>query len=398
MPMPMSRRSKRPRVAPSRAEGLEPRALLASGLNLVMQLGEVSRAAALEGVEVAASIAPEGSITFAFQAEASGTYLLKVRHTGEGLTLEATGPAGSASINPGPAGPFSTLSLPLKAGDYRIKASATEADPVFVDWELLLTTGVGQSAAIGSTLAAPSGVVPLPGLSTAIAPSASPASSTPPAAISPAGFGPGSVAAVVAAGKPIGLSDPNEAISPVGPTSGEGDLALAFAGNDLPAGALKALGSVAEEDFPDQARATPLLSIEALGDNLPDLVALGNPSWLERMALPQPWSTPSPADREGVETVEGPALAVSAPIPDDRPGRESEASMGPARSSGLIASGVILAAVARRWRPGKGIFPGRKASTPAPFPPSQPGWIGRPMSRMTGPKSRAWARRLQRHT
>ena len=89
-----------------RPEGLEARSLLttgiSSGLNLVMMLGDVSRSEAIQGVEVAASISPGGSITFAFGAEAAGNYLLKVRHLGDGLTLEATGPSGSASIDPGP--------------------------------------------------------------------------------------------------------------------------------------------------------------------------------------------------------------------------------------------------------------------------------------------------------
>ena len=373
---------KRSRVPLSRPEGLEPRGLLAggisSGLNLVMELGEVSRAAALKGVEVAAPIAAHGSITFEFEAGAAGDYLLEVRHVGEGLTLEATGPSGSASIDPGPAGPFSTIALPLKAADYQIKASAVGDQPVYVDWELLLTTGVGQSAAIGSTLVAPSVAVPLSGASGPVASSASTGAS-PSTSTSSASWGAAVSPSLVAAGGPVGRSDPAHSISPVGPISPGGKVALAHAGDGLPAAALKSLDPVAEEEVSTSPGSTPLLALEVLGDARQDVEALGTPTWLDGLARFEGWAKSgpigdgSPGDQADRGRVEGVAVAVDAsrePLDE-----ESGGSMTKAASPGLIATGVLIASAARRWRAGRGLLPrGRATSKPAPFPPSMPRW------------------------
>jgi hypothetical protein len=366
----MKRKSKRPSVLSSRPEGLEPRSLLAAGvsagLNLVMELGEVSKAAALKGVEVAAPITADGSITFDFGVKAAGNYLLKVRHVGAGLTLQATGPSGSASVNPGPAGPFETIALPLKAADYQIKASATDGQPVFVDWELLLTPGVGQSAAIGSTLAAPSASVPLPGTS-----AASPTSPSP--STSPTNWGPAVSSAMVGAGGPIGRSDPGRPISPVGPASPHGAVALADAGDGLAPGALNALAPIAEEaETPASSGATPLLALE-MGDAGQDLVALGEVSWLDHLAELQARLTTGPI----AEAVGGSALAANTIAIGDPLDEEVEPSVvTKAASPGLIVMGLVVASAARRMGVDRGLLPSRRKSAPMPsaFPPSRREW------------------------
>ncbi len=72
----------------ARPECLEARCLraggLASALNVVEDLGVVSPSAAIAGVEVSATIAAQGSVTFAFRAEQAGAYTLLVRHEGGG--------------------------------------------------------------------------------------------------------------------------------------------------------------------------------------------------------------------------------------------------------------------------------------------------------------------------
>ena len=377
----MNRKRKRLDVPSYHPEGLEPRGLLttglASGLNTVMELGVVTQAAALKGVEVAAPIPAHGSITFEFQAGAAGHYLLEVRHVGEGLTLQATGPSGSASVDPGPAGPFETVALPLKAAGYQIKASATGDQSVYVDWELLLTTGVGQSAAIAPTLAATSAAVPLTGLSTTAAPSASSPSMTSPS-IAPGGWGAAVSPSLVATGGPVGRSDPLRAITPVGPVVSHGGAALASAGDDLPVGALKAPAPVADEPPSVLNGPMPVLAFEAMGDHGADLEALETSSWFDGLARLRDWAGAAPgASPTGPVPAEAESLAslAAAEAGGDSPGEESKGSVMTAASPALVLSGVVLASAARRWRRGRWLPTCRpKTTAPMPFPPSNPGW------------------------
>jgi hypothetical protein len=373
----MNHKPKKPRASSFRPESLEPRGLLASGLssglNVVMELGEVSRAVALKGVEVAATIPAHGSITFEFETGAAGNYLLKIRHVGDDLTLEATGPSGSASINPGPAGPFfSTISLPLKAADYQIKASAGGDQPVFVDWELLLTSGVGQSAAIGATLVSPAATIPLAGLPGPASSLAS-ATATPSSLASSTNWASAVSPSLVTTAGPIGRSDPARAIAPVGPTSPDGSLALAYAGDGLPVGALKALNPIAEEEAATSLEATSLFTLHAPADVQQDLLALETSWWVDRLAQFEVWAMSGPmgpespgdqAAREGVEVVAAAASLVGDPL--DGGAESSNASV-------MIVTGVITAAVARRWQAGRGLPPrrGKSPTKQSWFPPSR---------------------------
>ena len=349
-----------PRHLTFRTEGLEPRGLLTAGvpggLNVLEDLGEVSRALAIKGVEVTAPIPSHTSITFKFGAEAAGDYLLKVRYVGEGLTLEAQGPSGSASITPGPPGPFATVALPLQAATYEITASATGDQDVFVDWELLLNSGVGQAASQASTLVVASTSIPLPPSPGPASPSPSPSSTAPSAdwtpAVSPS---------MVAVGGLVGRVEPGQAITPVGPTGPDGEVALASAGDGIPDGILSSLASAASlAEVPTSGDlstpTTPLLTLEMLGDARPDLEALAVPSWLNRLAE---WQGPAagpgesdasgtPADGEGVVTGTGLAVAIA----DDAFDAESPGRATLAASPGLVAGAVIVAAAGRRWRPG----------------------------------------------
>lgn len=150
----------------SATEELETRAVPSAGLsglsNIVQELGTVSRSAATAGVEATAWIRPESSVTFRFDLQAAGDYTLLVRHVGNGLTLDAQTPSGSASINPGPAGPFRVVPLHLDSATYEVKATAQTGQPVYVDWELLLNSGVSQAAVTAAPAILPVPAVPSP--------------------------------------------------------------------------------------------------------------------------------------------------------------------------------------------------------------------------------------------
>ena len=144
---------------------LESRSLLSGGMsdlgNIVRDLGTVTGSAATSGVEATAMIAAQSSVTFRFNLRDAGDYTLLVRHAGEGLTLEARTPAGIAAVDPGVAGPFQVVPLRLDSATYEITASARSERSVYVDWELLLTNGVGQSAAATiAPLLVPMGAAP----------------------------------------------------------------------------------------------------------------------------------------------------------------------------------------------------------------------------------------------
>ena len=177
---------------------LESRALPSAGLvglsGIVRDLGTVTAAAAARGVEATALISPQSSVTFRFSVQDASQYTLLVRHVGDGLTLDASTPAGVAAIDPGAAGPFRVVPLHLDAATYEITATARAGQPVFVDWELLLNGGVGQAVAVAPPAILPAIAIAIPN------PAAGPggaaplaATPTPAAASTPAGgdcFGP----------------------------------------------------------------------------------------------------------------------------------------------------------------------------------------------------------------
>ncbi len=331
-------------------EGLEPRCLRTGGLagggaDVLRELGAVSHAAAAAGVEATATIAPGGAVTFRFEAEAAGHYTLLVRYTGDGLDLVAKGPAGPTSIRPGPPGPFSVVPLTLDAATYEVTASARGGRPVFVDWELLLNTGVGQSAAAGasttstsaSSFALPPGPTSAPATHADISASAS-----------------ASVSTVAAVAGPVGRPALVAPVAPVGPTTRHGSTALAYAGDGLPEGLAYAALPRADEAA-DALNLNPslspspspalLASAEGLAD---DEAALAGDSWLDRLA------TIAAPDR-AIPASDAVALALARPAPVDSVGPMAEeehhnslAGIGPE----LIAGVAVAAAVARLRRGG----------------------------------------------
>ena len=343
----MKRRPGLTRCRAFRPEGLEPRSLLAASVvtNVVENLGGVSRAAAIKGVEVTAPIAEGGSVTFRFEAEFAGHYTLLVRYTGEGLALKAQGPSGSAFITPGPPGPFATVHLPLEAATYEITATALGDRPVFVDWELLLDTGVGQGAAQASTLVGSAAGIPLPTPPGPPAPSASmTATVTPIVSFS-----------MIAVGDPVGRADPNQTIAPVGPSVSGDSVALAFAGDGLPEGALAPPIQIdSEAEFLAQGELSPSMTLPIFGEVGLDEQALAFSSWVDRLAAAL-GTPPAPA----LASVEGDLVepgGVDAVALASEPDRSERAGFAPE----LIAGVVVAVAIGRRWRPGLKLFSKRQ--------------------------------------
>ena len=153
---------------------LESRSLLSGGVsalsNVVRDLGTVTGSAATSGVEATATIPSRSSVTFRFSVQDAGQYTLLVRHVGQGLTIQAKTPGGTAAVDPGVAGPFQVVPLRLESATYEITASAQTGESVYVDWELLRNSGISQSASATSATT----LIPLsPTAPTSISPTSS---------------------------------------------------------------------------------------------------------------------------------------------------------------------------------------------------------------------------------
>ena len=335
-------------------EGLESRSLPSLGLAGVVdfrELGPVSPSAAASGVEATASIGSGDSVTFRFEIEAAGQYTLLVRHTGDGLTLDAKTPAGSAAIDPGPAGPFQVVPLNLKAATYEVKASAQGGRPVFVDWELLLNTGIGQSAAT-----APGPVLPVFAVQPP-APTLAPATPT------------GANVAHFDASFSLfpSSSSPTQALTWSIPSGPLGHPTLEPSA--LPEIALTTPGAMGASSA-EPISPLDMALIEALQPQSANQVALTESTWWDRLfgSIPtEPMAEPIEAARRSepastVRLADGPEESPSAPA-------ENWVSLS-AISPGLLLGAVAVAVASRaRIKANRESF--RRKPTPRSFDPSR---------------------------
>ena len=350
--MMVQRRARQSRSQTFRSEGLEPRGLmtagLATGMNLVEYLGQVSPARAIQGVEVVAPIAAHSSLTFAFDAEVAGTYTLEVKYTGQGLALSADG---SPSITPGPAGTTTTLELAIKAGLNTITASDLGGGKVVVDWELFLNNGVGQAVAPAPASTA----TPLPSTTIPVGT----------ATVTPSPFGPSTVSSsMFGPAQMVGVAGPRLPLSPVSPIPN----ALAYDGEGVPQGSLPSPRSATSGG---PAAVGPALALEIFGDIERDVEALTLPAWINRLASLQPptttttTTTSDPAFGTGTAgSVEGEESADVA-LAEDSSGPNRETELASLASPAMLAGVAIAAVVGRRLRPGLTLLPKRR---PANFP------------------------------
>ena len=297
---------------------------------VLRDLGSVSRGAALAGAEATAMIEPGGAVTFRFAIQAAGDYTLRVRHDGDGLSLVALTPAGVATIDPGPAGPFRGVPLRLAAATYEVTASATGGRPVFVDWELLLNSGVGQAAST-----TPGALLALPPTPSGAAPPGAPA---PDPAGTSAAWG---EAASVAAPPAQSLTYPV-----AGPMMGR-----------------PGLDPAATPQVPPPLDAT-VASVEAMLTNVVQILAPGaRPTYPESAEAPEAGHAAGPSAEAGPEVARFAAAGLG-PAPLDPPAADDPAD-DPWCRPGLIGPGLCVGGVAVA----AGVRHG--ARHPAPAPPHE---------------------------
>jgi len=301
-------------------------------VDVLRELGPISRSAATSGVEATALIGSNESATFRFTVEAGGDYTLLVRHSGDGLTLEANSPLGSATIDPGPSGPFQVVPLRLDSTTYEVEASSRDGRPVFVDWELLLNTGVGQVSSSGPSAVLPSLAVPVPA-----ATPASPSETTSAASESfavPSAHSPSEPArdsSWASAGLPVGRHAPDPSFSP--------DAALTAS---TPPDAHGKPQDVSPIDSAFIDALMPTITIQPVSGN--QIAAIESPWWdrLSSITLNQPATDPVES-RPEFEPGPTPSLARLA----DRPALDDpDSSAGGSRLSLIsISPGLLLGAI-----------------------------------------------------
>jgi hypothetical protein len=204
-------------------------------------------------------------------------YTLWCRYTGDHIALVVNGPAGEAELTPQGGGQFHDYHFKFEAGSYTITAVADGAEPVYIDWDLILDNGVGQSAAV-SLVSVPvnDGIAPLL------------VSSSPNVTLSPdsSGTGPRSPLpfstglSLIPEGKPLGMpTSSTDHVSVVGPVVEEGSAALANAGVDLGL----AFYPTATHDAAERSDGRPaeIRSDEDFETAETDAVALASTAWID---------------------------------------------------------------------------------------------------------------------
>jgi hypothetical protein len=193
--------------------------------------GEISPALAAKGIGAAGWIRPGGQISFRMTLGTEANYVLWCAYTGDHVALIVNGPAGRAELSPQGGGQFHDYHFKLEAGTYTITALADGSDRVYIDWDLLLDNGVGQSEAVRLvSVPVNDEIAPLPVSSTSTL-SQSPGSPNtgPP---SPLPFSTG--LSLIPEGTPLGMpTSTTDQFSVVGPVVEEGSVALADAGMEL---------------------------------------------------------------------------------------------------------------------------------------------------------------------
>jgi hypothetical protein len=134
----------------------------------VRDLGNVTAAVTTTGARATATLAPGETVVFEASLSISGDFLLWCRFEGTSVQLQYVGPDGSGTIPHGAPGQPAIIPLPLEAGNYQIMVTAPADSGVFIDWELIIANGVGQTPAVAPSLVASAqAIAPMsaPGLS-----------------------------------------------------------------------------------------------------------------------------------------------------------------------------------------------------------------------------------------
>ncbi|WP_244884894.1 hypothetical protein [Singulisphaera acidiphila] len=332
-------------------KGLPTPAIEVHHLASVRDLGDLPPAASTAPIKATAWIAPSESVTFRFEATFAADYILFFRYLGDRVALSARTPGGTVEIPHGPAGPFSAVPLSLAPGEYFVTALAEGQESIFVDWDLVLSNGVGQDTAVNLAVADTTATLAAP--ARAIAPNPSPASpigsvssvhadETPesPVLAAPPSLGQGLTLGL--GGTLIGRPVPDaQRVPAVGPGVRGGTVALASVGEDLLTGIN--YGRAAPEQNNGPAAPQP----ENEGTAVPEA-----PGWMEHVAMRvASWATPT----SGEEPAAG---RFGLPAERDRPAAlaseetsEAEAGPWPASPIPIVGLGLVgLALIGQRQR------------------------------------------------
>lgn len=327
-------------------------AIEANHLASVRDMGVLPPAASTAPIKATAWIAPRESVTFRFEATFAADYTLFFRYLGDRVALSARTPGGTVEIPHGPAGPFSAVPLSLAPGEYFVTALAEGQESIFVDWDLVLSNGVGQDTAVNLEVVDTTTARAAPAL--AIAPLAIPAPAHRAGSISSADADepPGSQALTASSSQGQGLTlglggtlighpvPDAQWVPAVGPGVRGSTVALASFEEDLLTGINYGRAALKQGDG-------PVPQPENEGPAVPDA-----PGWMERMAMTvASWATPTSGEEPAADHFD-------IPVEGDRPSAEtSEAKAiprpgpSPIPIFGLGLVGLALIGQRRRRNP-----------------------------------------------
>ncbi|WP_406694331.1 hypothetical protein V5E97_24970 [Singulisphaera sp. Ch08] len=331
----------------------------------VRDLGDLPPAASTQPIKATAWIAPGESVTFRFVATFAADYTLYFRYLGDQVQLNAVTPGGTVEIAHGPAGPYTAVPLSLAPGEYFVTAVANGDGPVFVDWDLVLSNGVGQATALNLQLlddsatpvmvvnSAPERLHDLVSLATSTEIPLAPATTASTQATQlTLGLG-GTLS-----GRPV--ADLHW-VAAVGPADRGRTVSLASLGEDILPGIN--YGRLAQ-DQGDEAVAQPTngaLVITTQVDDLPTQAQLPKTlSWMERMAMiVASWAEPTSPENSGqaepaIERFDIPAEDDRTPTMVNRDAGEEKATaragLPPLSFFSLGIAGLVILSVHRHWQ------------------------------------------------
>jgi hypothetical protein len=110
-------------------------------------LGNVTAAVTTTGARSTATMKPGQTGIFDVSLSISGKFLLWCRYEGTSVDLQYVGPDGAWTIPHGASGEAKVIPLTLEAGNYQLMVTAPRDSGVFIDWDLIVANGVGQTPA-----------------------------------------------------------------------------------------------------------------------------------------------------------------------------------------------------------------------------------------------------------
>jgi hypothetical protein len=345
---------------------------------------------AATGIKAVAWIPAGGKASYRLTLDREADFVLWCRYTGDHVALIVNGPAGEATIIPKGPGPPEAFRLPLEAGEYVLTAVSTGTKSIYIDWDLILDNGVGQTAAIALPVAPTTGIGGIAPLGAAFAPAAAPATvvggaipSAPPLPAIPASpVGLSLLPEPVLIGRPTAF---DAHVDVVGPVVAGGAASLADAGSGLSPGVFMPRASG------EPAAALQMNSAENRSDAearsaQADSAALAATEWVERVVASVGWR---PSGESGPAIEQSNARGgVQLLETSSRPAEPVENGKQPIQEgSAPIVWLIPVVALAARYRSRLVKQAASAAGSGAPRPTMRPGAPRRVMLHPSGPVS-----------